>query len=99
MNIKQLQIDALNNQISALRRANEMMRGGWANYTNESAFKFCDMEFAKKFSGKDYVCPFSAPVNGMLKPALSELYIAMNEDMIKELERKLKEIKYEQFSS
>ncbi|QWT76789.1 hypothetical protein [Escherichia phage vB_EcoM-UFV05] len=54
------------------------------------------MEFTKKLVGKDYVCPFSSPVNGMLKPALRDLYIAMNEEMIKELKRQLKVIQFGQ---
>ncbi|WPK17778.1 hypothetical protein [Escherichia phage FL18] len=96
MNIKKFQIDGITNQIKALEYANKMMSTNWGIYTNEPGFKFCDMEFAKKLVGKDYVCPFSSPVNGMLKPALRDLYIAMNEEMIKELKRQLKVIQFGQ---
>ena len=96
MNIKKFQIDGIMNQIKALEYANKMMSTNWGIYTNEPGFKFCDMEFAKKLVGKDYVCPFSSPVNGMLKPALRDLYIAMNEEMIKELKRQLKVIQFGQ---
>jgi hypothetical protein len=54
------------------------------------------MEFTKKLVGKDYVCPFSSIINDMLKPALRDLYIAMNEEMIKELKRQLKVIQFGQ---
>lgn len=96
MNIKKFQIDGITNQIQALEYANKMMSTNWGIYTNEPGFKFCDMEFAKKLVGKDYVCPFSSPVNGMLKPVLRDLYIAMNEEMIKELKRQLKVIQFGQ---
>ena len=96
MNIKKFQIDGIMNQFQALEYANKMMSTNWGIYTNEPGFKFCDMEFAKKLVGKDYVCPFSSPVNGMLKPALRDLYIAMNEEMIKELKRQLKVIQFGQ---
>ncbi|EFY2708352.1 hypothetical protein DMH77_09675 [Shigella sonnei] len=96
MNIKKFQIDGIMNQIQALEYANKMMSTNWGIYANEPAFKFCDMEFTKKLVGKDYVCPFSSPVNGMLKPALRDLYIAMNEEMIKKLKRQLKVIQFGQ---
>lgn len=96
MNIKKFQIDGIMNQIKALEYANKMMSTNWGIYTNEPAFKFCNMEFTKKLVGKDYVCPFSSPVNGMLKLALRDLYIAMNEEMIKELKRQLKVIQFGQ---
>ncbi len=96
MNIKKFQIDGIMNQIQALEYANKMMSTNWGIYTNEPGFKFCNMEFTKKLVGKDYVCPFSSPVNGMIKPALRDLYIAMNEEMIKELKRQLKVIQFGQ---
>lgn len=96
MNIKQFQIDGIMNQIQALEYANKMMSTNWGIYTNEPAFQFCNIEFTKKLVGKDYVCPFSSPVNGMLKPALRDLYIVMNEEMIKELKRQLKVIQFGQ---
>jgi hypothetical protein len=96
MNIKKFQIDGITNQIQALEYANKMMSTKWGIYANEPAFQFCNMEFAKKLVGKDYVCPFSSPINGMLKPALRDLYIAMNEEMIKELKRQLKVIQFGQ---
>lgn len=95
MNIKKFQIDGIMNQIQALEYANKMMSTNWGIYANEPAFQFCDMEFTKKLVGKDYG-PFSSPVNGMLKPALRDLYIAMNEEMIKELKRQLKVIQFGQ---
>lgn len=96
MNIKEFQIDGITNKIKTLEYANKMMSTNWGIYTNEPGFKFCDMEFTKKLVGKDYVCPFSSPINGMLKPALRDLYIAMNEEMIKELKRQLKVIQFGQ---
>ncbi|AKU43933.1 hypothetical protein CPT_Merlin287 [Citrobacter phage Merlin] len=90
MNAKELQIDAINNRIHALTRANEMMHENWGTYTNESGFKFCESELAKKLTGKDYVCPFASPINGMIKPLLMELYIQMNESMIESLKYQLK---------
>lgn len=96
MNIKKFQIDGIMNQIQALEYANKMMSTNWGIYTNEPGFKFCDMEFTKKLVGKEYVCPFSSIINDMLKPALCDLYIAMNEEMIKELKRQLKVIQFGQ---
>ena len=90
MNAKQLQIDAINDQIQALKRANELMHENWGTYTNESGFKFCESKLAQKLTGKDYVCPFASPINGMIKPLLMELYIQMNESMIESLKYQLK---------
>lgn len=94
MNMKTFQIEGLKSQIKALEYANEMMSTNWGIYANEPAFKFCEMEFTKRLTGKNYVCPFSSPVNGMLKPALRDLYIAMNNEMIKELKRQLKVVQF-----
>lgn len=90
MNVLTLQIDALNTQINALKRANEMMNEGWGTYTNDPGFKMAEHPFMKKMLKKDYICPFESPYNGAAKPFLSEMYQLMNEEMIKELERKLK---------
>lgn len=90
MNAKQLQIDAINDQIQALKRANELMHENWGVYTNEAGFKFCESELTQKLTGKDYVCPFASPINGMIKPLLMELYIQMNESMIESLKYQLK---------
>ena len=79
MNAKQLQIDAINDQIQALKRANELMRDNWGTYTNKAGFEFCESELAKKLTGKDYVSPFVSPANGRIKPLLMELYIQMND--------------------
>ncbi|BBC78327.1 hypothetical protein KNT65_gp166 [Escherichia phage EcS1] len=95
MNIKLLQIDALNNQINALKRAIEMMKEGWGEYANQAGFQFCDSSLAKQLLETDYVCPFTPPINGQLKPLLMELYIQMTADMIKRLEQKLEKIENE----
>lgn len=90
MNVLTLQIDALNTQINALKRANEMMNEAWGTYTNEPAFKMAEDFNFLKIVGVEQLSAFSVPFNGCAKPFLSEMYQLMNEEMIKELERKLK---------
>lgn len=79
-------------QIGALKRANEMMKEGWGTFTNEPGFKMADSLFMKKLLETDYVCPFTPPFNGGAKPFLMDMYIAMNEEIIKELERRLEKL-------
>lgn len=79
-------------QIGALKRANEMMKEGWGTFTNEPGFKMADSMFMKKLLETDYVCPFTPPFNGGAKPFLMDMYIAMNEEMIKELQRRLEKL-------
>lgn len=83
-------------QIGSLERANQMMDEGWGAYTNDPGFKMAEHPFMKKLLGKDYVCPFEAPFNGGAKPFLLEMYKAMNNEMIKELERRLEKLESEQ---
>lgn len=80
-------------QIKALRKANEMMDEGWGTYTNDPGFRAAEHSLMKKLLNKDYICPFESPFNGGIKPFLAEMYKAMNNEMIKELEGKLKIIK------
>lgn len=79
-------------QIGALKRANELMKEGWGTFTNEPAFMMADSAFMKKLLDKEYVCPFSPPFNGGAKPFLMDMYIAMNEEIIKELEGRLRKL-------
>lgn len=48
MNIKLLQIDALNNQINALKRTNEMMHEQWSSLTNEAGWSWLSEAVVKK---------------------------------------------------
>lgn len=79
-------------QINALKNANEMMDEGWNGYTNNPGFQMAEHSFMKKLLDKEYISPFETPFNGGAKPFLYEMYKAMNEEMIKELERRLKEL-------
>lgn len=79
-------------QIVSLQRANEMMDENWGTYTNDPGFRMADHPFMKKLLGKDYICPFEAPYNGGVKPFLLDIYKAMNNEMIKELERRLEQL-------
>lgn len=90
MNVITLQIDALNTQINALKRANEMMESNWGTYTNDPGFKMVEDPNFLKMAGAEQLSAFSAPFNGCAKPFLAEMYKLMNEEMIKELERRLK---------
>ena len=81
-------------QIYALKKANELMIDGWGTFTNEAGFLFCDSEVAKELADSIYVSPFSAPINGQIKPLLMNLYIQMNNSMIETLEYRIK--KYEE---
>ena len=83
-------------QISSLQRANEMMDEGWGAYTNDPGFRAAEHSLMKKLLNKDYICPFEAPFNGGIKPFLAEMYKAMNNEMIKELERRLEKLESEQ---
>lgn len=79
-------------QIASLQRANEMMDENWGTYTNDPGFRMADHPFMKKLLGKDYICPFETPYNGGVKPFLLDIYKAMNNEMIKELERRLEQL-------
>lgn len=79
-------------QIASLQCANEMMDENWGTYTNDPGFRMADHPFMKKLLGKNYICPFEAPYNGGAKPFLLDMYKAMNNEMIKELERRLEQL-------
>lgn len=79
----------LQRQIKALRDANSLMDDMWGTYTNDPGFKMAEHPFMKKLLEKDYICPFTAPFNGGAKPFLLEMYKAMNNEIIKDLERQL----------
>lgn len=79
-------------QIASLQRANEMMDENWGTYTNDPGFRMADHPFMKKLLGKNYICPFEAPYNGGAKPFLLDMYKAMNNEIIKELERRLEQL-------
>lgn len=86
-------------QIASLQRANEMMDENWGTYANDPGFRMAEHPFMKKLLGKDYICPFETPYNGGVKPFLLDIYKAMNNEMIKELERRLEKFESEQSSS
>lgn len=75
-----------------LQRAIKMMQENWGVFTNEAGFKMAEHPFMKKLLDTDYICPFSGPFQGGAKPFLMEMYILMTEEMLKEVERKIKEI-------
>lgn len=85
-------IQVIRDQINALKKSNDDMERYWGTVTNQAGFDFCDSQVAKNLAGKDYVCPFSSPINGALKPLLKDLYIQMNKSMIDCLEYEIKQL-------
>jgi hypothetical protein len=82
-------------QINSLQRANEMMNEAWGTYTNEPGFKMAEDPNFLKMVGVEQLSAFSAPFNGCAKPFLCEMYKLMNNEMIKELERRLEKLESE----
>lgn len=82
-------IAALKMQVESLKGFNQMMKDGWGTFTNQPGFMMAESTFMKNLLGTEYICPFSAPFNGGAKPFLMDMYIAMNEEIIKDLERKI----------
>lgn len=83
-------IAALKSLIESLKEFNQMMKDGWGTFTNQPGFMMPEHPFMKKLLEVEYISPFTAPFNGGAKPFLMEMYIAMNEEIIKDLERKIK---------
>lgn len=85
---------AYKQQISSLKAAIEMMEEDWGIYTNQPGFEFCESKLAKSLAQSNYVSPWGEP-GCFVKPVLKDMYIAMTNEMISSLERKIKELEHE----
>lgn len=88
MNIKLLQIESLRSQISALKKANEMMHEQWTSLTNESGWSWLSEAVVKKLTINNDPWMW----NGTIKPLFAQYYVMLNLEMIKELERQIKKL-------
>ncbi|MCO0615373.1 hypothetical protein M8756_19055 [Lutimaribacter sp. EGI FJ00015] len=88
INTKELQIGALNFQINALKKANEMMHEQWASLTNEPGWSWLSEAAVKKRT----IDNDSWRWNGTIKPLFAQYYVMLNLEMIKELERQIKKL-------
>ncbi|ABX11163.1 hypothetical protein EpJS98_gp249 [Escherichia phage JS98] len=86
MNLKQLQIDAIEAHINHIKRLNVMVEDNWGTYVNQPAWDALDHEYIKDISDNTY------RVREGLKPFLRDMYIATNKAIINYLEYKLREL-------
>ncbi|AIZ02325.1 hypothetical protein VR20_267 [Escherichia phage vB_EcoM_VR20] len=93
MNLKQLQIDAIEGHINHIKRLNAMMEDNWGTYVNQPAWDALDHEYINHISPDN----IHKIMNG-LKPFLRDMYIATNKEIISSLEYQLRKL-HEQFGS
>lgn len=87
MNLKQLQIDAIENHINHIKRLNASMEDNWGTYVNQPAWDALDHEYIKDISSKTF---YESMVG--LKPFLRDMYIATNKEIISSLEYQLRKL-------
>ncbi|ADR32647.1 Arn.2 conserved hypothetical protein [Escherichia phage vB_EcoM_VR7] len=87
MNLKQLQIDAIEGHINHIKRLNAMMEDNWGTYVNQPAWDALDHEYIKDISSKTF---YESMVG--LKPFLRDMYIATNKEIISSLEYQLRKL-------
>lgn len=87
MNLKQLQIDAIEDHINHIKRLNAMMEDSWGTYVNQPAWIALDHEYIKDISSKTF---YESMVG--LKPFLRDMYIATNKEIISSLEYQLRKL-------
>ena len=87
MNLKQLQIDAIETHINHIKRLNAMMEDNWGTYVNQPAWDALDHEYIKDISSKTF---YESMVG--LKPFLRDMYIATNKEIISSLEYQLRKL-------
>ena len=86
MNLKQLQIDAIENHINHIKHLNTMMEDNWGTYVNQPGWDALDHEYIKDISDNTY------RVREGLKPFLRDMYIATNKEIIGSLEYQLRKL-------
>ncbi|ADO19609.1 hypothetical protein [Escherichia phage P479] len=86
MNLKQLQIDAIENHINHIKHLNTMMEDNWGTYVNQPGWDALDHEYIKDISDNTY------RVREGLKPFLRDMYIATNKEIISSLEYQLRKL-------
>lgn len=87
MNLKQMQIDAIEAHINHIKRLNAMMEDNWGTYVNQPAWDALDHEYIKDISSKTF---YESMVG--LKPFLRDMYIATNKEIISSLEYQLRKL-------
>lgn len=87
MNLKQLQIDAIENHINHIKRLNAMVEDNWGTYVNQPGWDALDHEYIKNISSKT----IHGNMEG-LKPFLRDMYIATNKEIISSLEYQLRKL-------
>lgn len=86
MNIKSLQIEAIENRINDIKHLNIMMEDNWGTYVNQPGWDALEHEYIKDISDNTY------RVRDGLKPFLRDMYIAMNKEIISSLEYQLRKL-------
>lgn len=88
MNTKILQINAMKAQIEALKFATGTMTDHWPSLTNSPGWDWLEEGSVKNLTKNDNGWAW----NGIIKPLLSQYYVKMNDEMIKEIEREIKKL-------
>lgn len=88
MNLKQLQIDAIETHINHVKRLNATVEDNWGTYVNQPAWDALDHEYIKNISSKT----IHGNMEG-LKPFLRDMYIATNKEIISSLEYQLRKLR------
>lgn len=87
MNIKLLQIDAIETRINHIKRLNSMMEDNWGTYTNQPGWDALEHEYLNRISDKSMFKNMEG-----LKPFLCDMYIKINNEIISSLEYQLRKI-------
>ncbi|QQG32251.1 hypothetical protein CkP1_0275 [Citrobacter phage CkP1] len=87
-NEKVLLVNALKAQIEALKLANGTMVDHWASLTNDAGWSWLDEDCVKNLTRNNNAWAW----NGTIKPLLSQYYVKLNDEMIKQLEKQIKDI-------
>lgn len=88
MNLKQLQIDAIEAHINHIKRLNVMVEDNWGTYVNQPAWDALDHEYINRIAPGTMYENMSG-----LKDFLRDMYIATNKEIISSLEYQLRKLR------
>ncbi|VCU43326.1 hypothetical protein MAR005P1_00130 [Escherichia virus vB_Eco_mar005P1] len=88
MNLKQLQIDAIEAHINHIKRLNVMMEENYGMYANQPGWDALDHPYLVNLCKGDTL----AIIRDGLKPFLRDMYIKMNEEIISSFQYQLRKL-------